>query len=163
LIIESIEQLKIPTDSVIVKGAAPCKCAADSDALKIAFSILIDNANKYSIGKLELTVNYFCDSKNIIIEFIDKGIGISRENQKKIFKKFQRIYHPNTPNVKGTGLGLYLAREILRHHGGKISVFSEGENKGATFRLQLPIYPKSKERYLKSLLKISRTNQTLEI
>ncbi len=163
LIAESVDQLKIPEESIVVKGEAPCQCAVDSDALKIAFNILIDNANKYSQGKLELTVNYFCTSKNIIIEFIDKGIGISRENQKKIFKKFQRIYHPNTPNVKGTGLGLYLAREILRHHGGKISVFSEGENKGATFRLHLPIYPKSKERYLKSLLKISRTNQNLEI
>ncbi|NOZ63065.1 MAG: HAMP domain-containing histidine kinase [Calditrichaeota bacterium] len=163
LIAESIEQLKIPLNSVLVKGAAPCKCAADSDALKIVFNILVDNANKYSRGKLQLTINYFCTSKNIVIEFIDEGIGISHENQKKIFKKFQRIYHPNTPNVKGTGLGLYLAREILRHHGGKISVFSEGENKGATFQLQLPIFPKSKKRYLQNLLKISKTNNDLEI
>ena len=163
LVAESAERLKIPVNSIVVKGDAPCQCVADNDALKIVFNILIDNANKYSRGKLELTVNYFCTSKNIIIEFTDKGIGIARQNQKKIFKKFQRIYHPNTPTVKGTGFGLYLAKEIIRQHSGKISVFSEGENKGATFRIQLPIYPKSKTHYLKWLLKNSRSNKNLEI
>ncbi len=53
-------------------------------------------------------------------------IGISLKDQKKIFNKFHRIYNPESPNVKGTGLGLYWVKEIVKYHGGKIGVYSAG-------------------------------------
>ena len=50
------------------------------------------------------------------MEFIDQGIGISENDQKSIFNKFHRIYNRNIPNVKGTGLGLYWVKEIIKYH-----------------------------------------------
>ena len=55
-----------------------------------------------------------------------------------MFKKFRRILSINSPSVKGTGLGLYWVREIVRHHHGKIGVYSAGHNQGTTFTIELP-------------------------
>jgi signal transduction histidine kinase len=90
------------------------------------------------------------------MKLTDQGIGISPENQKKVFHRFFRISTKNIPDIRGTGLGLHIAREIIRSHGGKISVFSEGENSGSTFTIELPIYQVSKKHYLKRLLKMTR-------
>jgi len=81
------------------------------------------------------------------------GIGIPPGEFKKVFNKFHRIQNNNVPNVKGTGLGLYSTKEIIRNHGGKISVLSEGENKGSKFTIELPVYRSSKKRFLNKLLK----------
>jgi len=156
---ESIDQFKLPSEAVTVKGSAPCQCVVDRETLKIVFNNLIDNAIKYSYDSVQLTVNFYCDAKKIVVELNDKGIGIPAKYQKQIFNKFHRIYHQDSPNVKGTGLGLYLVKEIIKHHGGKILAYSEGKDKGATFRIELPIYQKTKKRYLKSLLKISHPKE----
>ena len=84
-------------------------------------------------------------------------------DQKNIFQKFQRIYNKNIPNVKGSGLGLYWAKEIIKYHGGKMSVNSAGLSKGTTFTFELPIYQTAKRRRVKRLLKITRkTKQQME-
>ena len=70
-----------------------------------------------------------------------------------MFKKFHRIYNPDSPNVKGTGLGLYWVKEIIKSHKGKISVTSEGINKGSTFKIELPVYHPSTGRFLTKLFK----------
>ncbi len=64
--------------------------------------------------------------------------------QKKVFQKFYRIYDRDIPNVKGTGLGLYWVKEILKNHKGKISVHSDGKGKGTTVKIELPVYKKKK-------------------
>jgi len=87
------------------------------------------------------------------IEFSDHGIGIGIKDQKTIFNKFHRVYNKNIPNVKGTGLGLFSVKEIIKLHGGKISVASQGLNKGTSFIIELPIYKTSKILYIKSLLR----------
>ena len=77
-------------------------------------------------------------------------------NKINIFKKFHRVHDRDAPSVKGTGLGLYWVHEIIRHHGGRTSVFSEGKNRGSTFRVELPVYRPFKNRRINRLLKIAR-------
>ncbi len=144
---EAVRQFNLPKDAVEIRGSAPCTCRANSRALRIVFNNMVDNAIKYSTGPVRLTVHMACTAKNFVIEVKDQGIGIPKDKQKEVFKKFRRLYTPDSPNVKGTGLGLYFAREIIRLHRGRIQVISEGENQGTTFRIELPVYcSKKKER-----------------
>lgn len=159
LLNETINQFKIPEDSLKVIGTAPCKCVVDPNALKIVFDNLADNAIKYSSAPVKIDVNLKCNEKKFFIEFRDRGIGITAKDLKVVFKKFHRIYHKNIPSVKGTGLGLYLVKEIIKSHGGKISVSSEGLNKGTTFLIELPIYQASKKHYINYLLKLTRKSK----
>ena len=105
---------------------------------------------------MEIRVNIHSKQKYFVVEINDKGIGISPNDQKKIFNKFERIYNPDIPNVKGTGLGLYWVKEIIKYHGGKIGVTSAGPGFGSTFRIELPVYQVSRKRYIKNLLKRSK-------
>lgn len=153
---ETIELFKLDPDSVRIEGDAPCTCVIDYNALKVVVDNLVDNAVKFTSGTFHLTIQMSCTSKFFNLKFIDQGIGISKNNQNKIFHRFFRITKPDIPDIRGTGLGLHIVQEIIRSHGGKISVFSEGENRGSTFTIELPIYQVSKKRFLKHLLKATK-------
>jgi signal transduction histidine kinase len=132
--------------------------------MRIVFNNLIDNAIKYSAQPVSIDVKVYCSAKHVSIEIKDQGVGISVRDQKRIFNKFERIDSQDSPSVKGTGLGLYWVREIIRYHGGKISIQSEGTNRGTTFKIELPVYRASKKRYIKNLLKISKyRSQKMEV
>src|SRR3990172_3556025 len=152
---ESREQFKLPQQAIHIDGSARCSCVFDREALKIVFDNLIDNAIKYSKEPVRIDIELQRGSKNVIITFGDSGIGIPSGERKSVFKKFHRIYARDVPNVKGTGLGLYWVKEIVKLHGGKVAVVSNAQQKGATFRLELPIYQESKRRYINSLLKLT--------
>ena len=153
LIENSFAQFRVPPSSVQIENEADCNSVIDKDAMQIVFDNLTDNAVKYSSSNVGISVKIFCRMKKIIIEFRDNGIGIETHNLKKIFHKFQRISSKNVPNVKGTGLGLYWVKEIVKFHGGKVTAFSEGRDKGTLFRIELPIYKTSKKIYINSLLR----------
>jgi signal transduction histidine kinase len=140
IIEESLERFRVGKENYKISGVADCNIFAGRDALRIVFDNLIDNAIKYSIKQPIINVNLTCNGNSLIIKFTDNAIGISADEQKKIFNKFYRIYNKNVPNVKGTGLGLYRVREIIKAHHGKISVLSAGENKGTTFTIELPVH-----------------------
>ncbi len=150
---ESIEKFRLDNNAVTINGSVSCKVVADINALKIVIDNLFDNAIKYSTKELKIDVRLNCVAKKFVFEFSDNGIGISSRELKKIFNKFYRIYDKNIPSVKGTGLGLYWAREIIKNHGGKILVFSEGLSKGTTFKIDLPVYQASKKRFVNKLLR----------
>jgi signal transduction histidine kinase len=159
LVREAIEQFKLPRNAIRIAGSAACRIVTDRNALKIVFNNLIDNAVKYSTGSARIDVRLGFSPKILWVEFRDQGIGISVTDQKRIFDKFLRLYDPHVPSVKGTGLGLYWVKEIMRLHHGRVSVTSDGENKGSTFRIELPVYRTGEKGRLQDLLKTIRNGQ----
>jgi signal transduction histidine kinase len=157
----SANQFRLSPESVKYEGTTNYKCVIDREAMQIVFDNLLNNSIKYSPEEADITVKLTHNEKYILIDFCDKGIGILPKDQSRIFDKFQRVANVNVPNVKGTGLGLYWAKEIIKFHGGKISVFSLGIGKGTTFRIKLPIYQTSKNFYINSLLRRTAKNQKI--
>jgi len=103
------------------------------------FVNILDNAIKYSKEKPEIQIVTYNDSKNnIVIEIKDKGIGMSKAVQKKIFNKFYREMTGNIHSVKGQGIGLAYVQKVVQSFGGKIDVKSS-KGEGSTFVVKLPL------------------------
>jgi two-component system phosphate regulon sensor histidine kinase PhoR len=98
---------------------------------------LIDNAIKYSETQPVVEIATRDEEHGVAISFKDNGIGISKENQGKIFDKLYRVPTGNIHNVKGFGLGLSYVKGVLEKHGGTVDVMSELK-KGSTFTIHIP-------------------------
>jgi signal transduction histidine kinase len=112
--------------------------AIDRDAISQAVLNLINNAVKYSDEIKEITVQVRSRDRAIAIEVADKGIGIPRSEQDKIFEKFYRVSTGLVHNTKGSGLGLALVKHIVEAHDGKIVVES-APGKGSRFTIIIPV------------------------
>jgi two-component system phosphate regulon sensor histidine kinase PhoR len=99
---------------------------------------MLDNAIKYSEGAPRISIETVNAGNNIVLKIADKGIGMSKAAQRKVFNKFYREQTGNIHNVKGHGLGLSYVKSIVEKHHGNVYVESE-KGKGSTFTVKLPI------------------------
>ena len=124
--------------NLILSVVGPAPVRGDKEQLSQAADNLISNAIKFtgSGGHVEVVVstsNGFCECR-----ITDSGIGISSEDQRKLFTKFFRSENVRDKQIQGTGLGLSIVKTIVETHGGSIHVESE-QGKGSTFCLRLPV------------------------
>ena len=111
----------------------------DGEGIAIIFSNLLENAFKYAAAENpQVRVRLWVEGGQAILEVADNGIGIPREELSKIFGVFYRGGDEVARRTPGTGIGLFVAQEIAKAHGGKLVAESEGPGKGARFRLLLP-------------------------
>jgi signal transduction histidine kinase len=110
----------------------------DREAIARALVNLVNNALKYSANEKFICVRLYRADGALKLEVIDRGIGITRREQAKIFEKFYRTGDALVHNTKGSGLGLSLVRHITQAHGGKVEVEST-PGKGSKFTLSLPL------------------------
>jgi len=112
--------------------------AIDKNAMEQAINNLLDNAIKFSSGKIVVEIIVEKDENNLFLKVSDNGIGIHKEDINKIFEKFYRGKNTPSHTSTGTGLGLTLVRQIIEAHSGEISVISK-VGIGSTFTLILPL------------------------
>lgn len=110
----------------------------DRDRLAIVLQNLLGNAIKYTPEGGEVSVSVDLSATELAIDVRDSGIGIAEQDQARVFEKFYRANDPRLGEITGSGLGLALAFEIVRLHGGELTVESE-LNQGSTFRVSLPV------------------------
>jgi two-component system sensor histidine kinase KdpD len=145
LISAALQQMKPLADSREVKlefeNDLP-PLFVDAELIQLAIRQLIDNALKYSPPATSITIGARVSESGVAISVTDQGPGIPPEEQSKIFEKFYRTSH-DRHQVTGTGMGLTIAREILRAHGGDTWVKSSPGH-GAEFCLWLPVPAREK-------------------
>ncbi len=139
-VLESMQlQLQKANGSLDMKlNATRDTVIGDELHLSNVFFNLVDNAIKYSVAKPAITIKSHNTKDAIIISVSDKGMGMTKEQQEKIFDQFYRIPTGNIHNVKGFGLGLSYVSDIIKRLDGKIQVKSE-KDKGTTFEVTLPL------------------------
>ena len=112
----------------------------EADALRLGEVVrtLLDNAVRYSPEGGRILVSCASKDGRAVVSVQDEGVGIPREKQARLFQRFYRA-HTDTPHdYGGLGVGLYIAREIVRRHGGQMWFTSE-EGQGSTFSFSLPL------------------------
>lgn len=122
--------LNLPVSDIFVN--------VDKERVKFVIQTLLENALAYtpSNGKVSLSLELVSDKA--VVSVIDNGIGIKKDDLGMIFTRFFRTEKAKTTDTEGFGIGLYLARLVARRHKGDIKVYSEGEEKGTSFKFTLP-------------------------
>ncbi len=140
LVRETVEmfQYTTTTHTISIEGNVTRPISIDKERIRQVVINLLINAIKYSPNADMILVKFSQEPKQIIVSVQDFGPGIPREAQERIFERFFRMKDNQTYNVKGLGLGLYIALEIVKAHKGKLWVEST-QGKGATFSFSLPI------------------------
>ena len=133
---EETFQISHPDAKVTIESDANCEIVGDKYRLEQVMNNLASNAVKYSPQSKEVNIKVKDMGDKIYVEVSDKGIGIVPEALDKLFKKFSRIETPGQ-KFSGLGLGLFITKQIINKHGGKINVQSE-PGKGSVFSFTLP-------------------------
>jgi len=139
LCIEVVENLKITllkNHEVTTFIEKPIFIKGDALAFTSILTNLLDNAAKYSPIKSKIEVILQKNNHLVSLFVKDEGIGISPKDEVEIFKKFYRSGSEETRNTKGTGLGLYIVKNLVKMHGGQIKI-SANQPKGSIFTIQL--------------------------
>ncbi len=118
------------------KKFEPATALVDASEIKLVFSNLLENANKYSYPGSPIEVSMNAREKYVEIAIHDKGVGVAKVDQRRIFDKFTRVDNDLSDTVSGTGFGLYWAKRIVGLHGGHLRVRST-PGIGSTFTVRL--------------------------
>jgi signal transduction histidine kinase len=136
--VHAVLPLGAPRHDVVVDAGGPVPVTGDHGRIVTVLANLVGNAVKYSPGGGEIRCSVAAEGERAVVRVRDRGIGIADADLPRLFTRFGRVVTPENSHIPGTGLGLYLARELARMHGGDIEVSSQvGE--GSTFTLWLPL------------------------
>ena len=138
LVKEKIDEVSSINEShkIIKKGSTTKKILGDKNYLSQVLINLMNNAVRYSPEATKIIVNVVEQENGVQISVQDFGPGIAKEHQKKIFEQFYQI--GGRKSNRGLGIGLYISSQIIKQHGGNISLKSKPEQ-GATFTISLPL------------------------
>jgi signal transduction histidine kinase len=123
-------------------GASPVPVLGDRGQLLRVFANLVDNAIKYSPDGGEIGIRMRRLGRQVAVDISDQGVGIAPSDMDRLFTRFGRIVTTATEGIGGTGLGLYLCRELVRRLGGDVTATSK-EGQGSVFTVRLPAVPGS--------------------
>lgn len=135
-LLEVVSELKNITISL--EGTTDAKARIDQDMIKTVLRNLVSNAVKFSKQGSNVLVKVEERGGKVLVSVIDKGEGISEENQKKLFKSDSHFTSFGTENEEGSGLGLLLCKEFITRNGGNIWFTSE-QGEGSVFNFDIPI------------------------
>ena len=138
---EAVEQNRklIPEGGMLDIDIEPdIRAAVDAEGMEMVIRNLLENAVLYSSAAPEVRVGLHRSSRGCQLTVQDNGKGIDPVEQKRIFRKFYRVRQAGE-NIKGTGLGLYIVKSVVKNHRGTASVSSAGQGLGCTFTITLPI------------------------
>lgn len=143
ILISAIEKMKIgPKNKMITIShqfdATNDQAMADKVHVSNIIYNLLDNAIKYSPDKADILVKTWNAQEKLFISVADKGLGIRKKEQRKVFDKFYRVPTGNVHNVKGFGLGLHYVKSVIKSHHWAINLVSE-PGKGSVFTFQMPV------------------------
>ncbi len=125
-------------NTVVESSAEPVRVRADRDRVVQILSNLLSNAYKYSPEGTSVTIRTDVERRFVRIRVVDNGMGLSQQDQAKLFTKFFRAEAAKQRGISGTGLGLSIARQLVEMQGGEMSVVSE-IGRGSTFAFTLPL------------------------
>jgi signal transduction histidine kinase len=136
---------------------------ADQDKVHQILLNLVGNALKFTPAAGTITVSFMTDGKSVQVDVKDSGVGISKEDQPRLFQKFGRIENSYiaSSTTGGTGLGLFICKRLIEMMGGRIWVSSEGLGKGTTFSFSLLVVTNQMREYAKT--HIGHTDSTLKM
>jgi signal transduction histidine kinase len=138
IIAEHADAARQRSQPITLKAPPDIMVRADQRYLRMAIDNLIDNARKYSPEGQPIAVTAGKSKGQVFIQVRDKGIGISKQDQGKLWQKFARIENEQSAHITGTGLGLYWAQKIITLQGGHMALTSPGPRLGSTFTIYLP-------------------------
>jgi signal transduction histidine kinase len=117
----------------------PLRVEADATELGRILDNLINNGLTYTVRPPRLSVSLTGDSERALVRVADNGVGIPEDELERVFDRFHRRSDPAFDNVPGTGLGLYISRQLAQRYGGDLVIESSKPGDGTVFTLALPV------------------------
>jgi signal transduction histidine kinase len=136
----------LPPDAVRLEATTSAPVRGDAGELSLVFRNLLENAVKYSEPPIDVRVGVTLGSDGRVrVEIVDRGIGIPREELRKIFQRFYRAGRDVQRKAAGLGLGLFIVRNLVRRQGGRVVARSEGSGRGSRFVVSLRAASRTRE------------------
>ena len=144
-LVETVRRHHLAADAVALRDGtegASLNVSGDAESLRTAILNVLDNAVKYSPAGVHIVAEFTAVRRSsVTLRITDTGVGIPPGQLRRVFHRFYRVGGGAIAKVKGTGLGLFIVRAIVRQHGGDVSAQSYGDGRGTTITLQFPLLP----------------------